>query len=121
MGESTAFSSSKRWLHPLFELEAHHGVQPIPGLEEGLLVDRVTGAAAAFLVADLGIRRLWTGTLSRRAIPILEAHGVAFQAVTLVDRIACSTEDEFADISDCKRAPGLALARRLVWGAKPSA
>ncbi len=104
VGEATVFSSRRHWLHPLFELEALQEVQPIPGLQEALLIDRVTGAAAAFLVASLGIRHLWTGTLSRRAIPILEAYGIAFQSVTIIDRIVCATEDEFASLRDLDAA-----------------
>ena len=74
-GTEVLFSSEKHWLHPLFDLEAFF---PRSGQDPAgtRLVDRITGRAAAFLVVRLGIRDLDTRVLSRRAIPVLEAHGV---------------------------------------------
>ena len=53
-GAEVLFSSDRHWLHPLFELEAFFA-QGGPDPAGTRLVDRITGRAAAFLVARLGI------------------------------------------------------------------
>ena len=111
-GEDVLFTSERHWLHPLFELETHFrttGAQPAGTL----LVDRVTGRAAACLMARMGLPRLRTGILSRLAIPVLEAHGIACLAREIVDRIPCATESELEGIDDLETAYGLLQARRL--------
>ena len=110
-GEEVLFTSERRWLHPLFELETYFketGVEPAGTL----LVDRVTGRAAAMLMARLGLPRLRTGVLSRLAIPILEAHGIACLAREIVERIPCATESELETVEDLEAAYGLLRTRR---------
>ena len=110
-GDEVLFSSEKHWLHPLFDLEdffAQDGRDPA-GTR---LVDRITGRAAAFLVVRLGIRELRTGLLSRRAIPVLERHGVHFHCGEEVDRVLCATEDLLAGVEDPEAAWTLLQARR---------
>jgi len=110
-GQEVLFTSEGRWLHPLFELQdqlARTGQAPTGTL----LVDRVTGRAAACLMARMGLNRLRTGVLSRLAIPILEAHDIACLAGMIVDRIPCATEDELAGVDDLAVAYGLLKARR---------
>ena len=111
-GDRVAFESGRHWLHPLFELEPFlAGADPeLPG--RARLVDRITGRAAAFLVARMGIRELRTGLLSRRAEPVLARFGVCTTCVERVDRILCATEDELAEIEDPGTAFALLLARR---------
>jgi hypothetical protein len=110
-GTEVLFSSEKHWLHPLFDLEAFfaRGGQDPAGTR---LVDRITGRAAAFLVVRLGIRDLDTRVLSRRAIPVLEAHGVRVRRGEEIDRVACATEDLLADIQDPQEAWALLQQRR---------
>ena len=111
-GSELLFASGQHWLHPLFELEgffARSGREP----SRTRLADRITGRAAAFLVVRLGIRELRTGILSRRAIPVLERHGVRFQCREEVDRVLCATEDLLADIQDPDAAWTLLQARRM--------
>ena len=108
--EAVLFSSEKHWLHPLFDLEAFLAKGHDPA--GTLLVDRITGRAAAFLMARLGLPRLHTGILSRRAIPVLEQYGIAFQAGAIVDQIACATEEELGGVEDLDTAYGLLEARR---------
>ena len=110
-GEDVLFTSERRWLHPLFELEAYcraTGTNPAGTL----LVDRVTGRAAACLMARLGLPRLRTGILSRLAIPVLEAHGIACLAREIVDRLPCATESELEGIDDLETAYALLQTRR---------
>ena len=110
-GDETIFSSEKRWLHPLFDLEAFFtqgGHDPA----KTRLVDRITGRAAAMLVARLGIPELHTPILSRRAIPILARHGIHYRFRELVDRVACTTEDLLAETQDLEAAWLLLQERR---------
>jgi zinc transport system ATP-binding protein len=110
-GTKVIFSSEKHWLQPLFDLEtffAQGGQDPA----QTRLVDRITGRAAAFLVARLGIRELHTLILSRRAIPILKQHGIAYSYSELVDRVTCATEDLLADVQDLEAAWSLLQVRR---------
>jgi zinc transport system ATP-binding protein len=106
------FSSDRHWLHPLFELEAflaQGSVNPAGTL----LLDRITGRAAAILMARLGIPQLHTGLLSRRAIPVLERHGIGFRAAAIVEKIDCATEDQLQAIEDLDLAYGLLQERRV--------
>jgi zinc transport system ATP-binding protein len=110
-GAEVIFSSEKHWLHPLFDLEAFFaqgGQDPA----QTRLVDRITGRAAAFLVARLGIRELHTLILSRRAIPVLEAHGIQYRGSEVIDKVACATEDLLAEVQDLEAAWSLLQARR---------
>jgi zinc transport system ATP-binding protein len=109
--ETVLFASERHWLHPLFDLEAWLAQEGRSAVGTRL-VDRVTGRAAAFLVARLGIPELRTGLLSRRAIPVLERHGIAYTALETVDRIACATEDQLLNIEDDTVAYRLLLARK---------
>ena len=110
-GDTVIFSSDKHWLHPLFDLEAYFaqgGQDPA----RTRLVDRITGRAAAFLVARLGIPELHTLVLSRRAIPILDRYDIRYRCVELVDRVTCATEDLLAETLDLEIAWSLLQERR---------
>ena len=110
-GDGVIFSSERHWLHPLFDLEAFFaqgGQDPT----RTRLVDRITGRAAAFLVARLGIPELHTLILSRRAIPILAQYGVRYRCGELVDRVTCATEDLLAETLDLEAAWSLLQERR---------
>jgi len=110
-GNERVFASASHWLHPLFELEsffARSGQDP----RRTRLVDRVTGRAAALLVARMGIPDLHTLVLSRRAIPVLARHGIQCRYRDRVDRIACVTEDLLADTEDPATAWSLLQERR---------
>ena len=118
-GTGRLFTSEGRWLHPLFELEsyfARSGQDP----RGTRLVDRVTGRAAALLVARLGIPELQTLVLSRRALPVLAQHGIQCRCRELVDRIACATEDLLAGTEDPEAAWSLLQQRRAQAEARRS-
>jgi len=111
-GDEVIFSSGKHWLLPLFDLEeffAQSGHDPA----RTRLVDRVTGRAAALLVARLGIPELRTLLLSRRALPVLEAHGIRYSCRDLVDRVHCATEDLFDQDQDLESVWSQLQERRL--------
>jgi zinc transport system ATP-binding protein len=108
-GGQVLFSSEKHWLHPLFELEE---VLIRIGDPTGLLVaDRITGRAAAFLLARLGIRRLRTGLLSHAAIPVLDGQGIEYRCAELIEKVSCSTETLLAGIQDPETAYALVRER----------
>ena len=110
-GDEVIFSSDRHWLHPLFELEAffaQNGQDPA----RTRLVDRITGRAAAFLVARLGIPELHSLLLSRRALPVLERYGIRYRCDELVDQIACATEELLADTLELETAWSLLQERR---------
>jgi zinc transport system ATP-binding protein len=110
-GDEVLFASDGHWLHPLFELEtffALSGQDPT----RTRLVDRITGRAAAFLVARLGIPELHALLLSRRAIPILERHGIRYRYDELVDQVSCATEELLADTLEPETAWSLLQERR---------
>jgi zinc transport system ATP-binding protein len=110
-GPEVVFSSDKHWLHPLFDLETFFSIGSLDPAQTRL-VDRVTGRAAAFLVARLGIKQFRTLTLSRRAIPVLDRHGIRYHGDELVDRVACATEDLLAETQDPEAAWTLLQERR---------
>jgi zinc transport system ATP-binding protein len=110
-GAEVIFSSDRHWLHPLFDLEAFF---PQSGQDPARtrLVDRITGRAAAFLVARLGIPELHSLLLSRRAIPVLERHGIHYHCDELVDQISCATEELLMDIEEPEAAWSMLQERR---------
>jgi zinc transport system ATP-binding protein len=110
-GTEVIFSSEKHWLHPLFDLDAFFA-ESIQDPARTRLVDRLTGRAAAFLVARLGIKELHTLVLSRRAIPVLEQYAIHYRCGEVIDKVACATEDLLADIQDLEAAWSLLHERR---------
>ena len=114
------FSSAKKWLHPLFELEEFLAAYGKGGRDfstcefggELFLRDRVVGRAAAFLIVRMGIRRVETDILSRRAIPLLQENSVATEAIATVDAIDCMTEDLLKDKSNPQEVYALLAERR---------
>jgi hypothetical protein len=110
-GADVIFSSEKHWLHPLFDLETFFA-QGDQDPTRTCLVDRITGRAAALLVARLGIPELHTSILSRRAIPILKQYNIQYRCGERVDRVTCATEDLLADIQDPEAAWAFLQERR---------
>ncbi|TVR05833.1 MAG: DUF1893 domain-containing protein [Spirochaetaceae bacterium] len=110
------FSSARPWLHPLLDLSRFLAAREEGGarresVADCELYDKIIGRAAALLIVRLGIRSVQTEILSRRAMPVLDAHAVAWRATTVVDRIDCRTEDLLADVVDPNAAYRLVSAR----------
>jgi hypothetical protein len=104
------FTSSGKWLYPLFELEeylAEHPIQP----ENLLLQDKIIGKAAALLIHRLGFRIVKAGVLSRLGEAVLQRHGIAYTYEQLVDRIHCQTEELLATVEDPEEAYQLVKVR----------
>jgi zinc transport system ATP-binding protein len=96
---TTIFTSDEHWLYPLFALEDFLAERDLP-VAELFLHDKVAGKAAACLIVRLGITRCKIELLSRRALPVFEAHGVDYSYVQLVDQIDCRTEELIDDSMD---------------------
>jgi len=109
--EGTAmFTSNGKWLHPLFELEAHladHAVHP----ENLILQDKIIGKAAALLIHRLGFRTVQAGILSRLGEAVLQRHGIVYTYEQLVERIHCQTEELLATVEDPEEAYQLVKVR----------
>ena len=104
------FTSSSKWLHPLFELEAYladHAVQP----ENLILQDKIIGKAAALLIHRLRFRIVHAGILSRLGEAVLQRHGIAYTSEQLVERIHCQTEELLATGEDPAEAYQLVKIR----------
>lgn len=107
----TAFTSTGRWLHPLFELSDFLDRTHVD-VAAAELRDKVVGRGSAFLVVRLGIRRLHAALLSRLGKDVLDRAGVEVTWDTLVDRIACATESLLEDITDADEAWRILSDRR---------
>lgn len=111
LGDEVLFSSSGKWLYPLFDLEDY--LKEHPGLlKQATVWDKVIGKAAALLILRMGGSRVHGALMSELAADALEKAGVAHSFDLLVHRIDCQTEELLADIMDldeayqilCKRA-----------------
>ena len=107
------FSSSKRWLHPLFELDEFLTIHTKSiskdfrtfEFEGGIcadssdlfLRDRVIGRAAAFLILRMGIRHIETDIVSRSALPLLKGNSIAYEAIETIETTKCLTEELLKD------------------------
>jgi Domain of unknown function (DUF1893) len=104
------FSSSKKWLHPLFELEEflalHAKKENTFEFEDGItassadlfLRDRIIGRAAVFLIVRMGIIKVESELVSRRALSLLNENSVPIETVETIDAIKCITEELLKDI-----------------------
>lgn len=120
-GGRRVFESRGRWLHPLLELEEFLALRPLDRstLE---LRDKIVGRAAALLIVRLGIPRVHAGILSRCGEAVFRERGVRYSFDTLVDRIACRTEELLRDVSDPEDAHAIVVERaRAARPAAPSA
>jgi hypothetical protein len=97
------FTSTAKWLHPLFELEAYLSDHPVHP-EHRILQDKIIGKAAALLIHRLAFRTVKAGILSRPGEAVLQRHGIAYTYEQLVDRIHCQTEELLADVEDAEEA-----------------
>ncbi len=103
LGEEVLFSSSGKWLYPLFDLEDY--LNERPGLlKQATVWDKVIGKAAALLILRMGGSRVHGALMSELAADTLEKAGVAHSFDVLVHRIDCQTEELLADVMDLDEA-----------------
>ncbi len=81
------FRSGGKWLHPLFDLRKMER-------EEGELSihDTVSGTAAAFLAASIGVSKVHANLASRGAARVYERFGIDLVSDEMTERIFCKTE-----------------------------
>jgi hypothetical protein len=122
------FSSSKRWLHPLFELGEFLSSHAKGGsndnrifeFDDGIrasssdlfLRDRVIGRAAAFLILRMGLHHVETDLVSQRALPLLVENAVTIEAFETIDVTKCITEELLKDKFDTEEAYLILSKRR---------
>ena len=100
-------TSNRRGVAPLMELwEAQRDVTGFSA------ADKVVGKATALLYSLLGVQAVYGAVMSRSALAVLEAHGIAVTYGQLVDAIRnrtntgfCPMETAPRDIHDPKDAP----------------
>jgi len=103
MDGKVLFSSTGKWLHPLFDLEQFLKTRGI-NAAKGEIRDKVVGRGSAFLMVRLGVHKAHAGMLSRLGKDVLDRAGVTFTWDTLVDEILCSTEGILRAITDPEEA-----------------
>ena len=122
------FSSSNKWLHPLFELEEflssctieNHNNERIFDFGNGLkasssdlfLHDKIIGRAAAFMILRMGISRIEADLASQLAITLLQDHSIQLNAHETINAIDCMTENLLKNYSDIEMAYTLLAERR---------
>jgi len=98
------FSSTGKWLHPLFELEqflkTHRSLDPA----RVHVRDKIIGRGSAFLIVRMGIHKVHAGVLSRLGKDVLDKAGAACTWDQLVDTIQCRTEGLLRDTTDVLQA-----------------
>jgi hypothetical protein len=111
IGGRVLFSSTGKWLHPLFELEHFISTGGID-TSEAEVRDRVIGRGSAFMIVRLGIRKAQAGMLSLLGKDVLDREKVECGWDTLVDEIACRTEGILRDVTDPEEAYRILVERR---------
>lgn len=99
LDDQVLFSSSGKWLYPLFELEDY--LADHPGLLKNATVwDKVIGKAAALMILRMGGNRVHGVLMSELGAKVFEKAGIAHSFDSLVPKIDCQTEDILKDIID---------------------
>ncbi|NOY07555.1 MAG: DUF1893 domain-containing protein [Spirochaetes bacterium] len=104
------YTSRKKWLYPLFDLEEFLKTQNFESASL-ILEDKIIGKAAAFLVIRLGITKVRAHLLSRPGKGVFDKHRINYSFDQLVDKILCKTEDLLRDINDPDTAYKIIRAR----------
>ncbi|OQY09440.1 MAG: hypothetical protein B6I28_03050 [Fusobacteriia bacterium 4572_132] len=98
------FSSTRNWIHPLFDLEKYLMNNPKLDKSRINLEDKIIGKAAGALIIKMGIKKIKTNIISKLAIDILEKNNVNYEYDILVDKISCKTEEVLERKNDIDEA-----------------
>lgn len=107
---SVLFTSKGKWLHPLMEVQEFISLHHLDA-SRLLLHDRIAGRAAAALAIHIGFKIVKLSLMSRLAEALYIRHDIVYHADTVVDRIACQTEDLIDDTMDPETIYALIRAR----------
>jgi hypothetical protein len=88
------YESSKKWLHPLLDLEKEN-----LDFTNLILVDRIAGKAAAALAIRMGFKKVKIELISELAKKMYEKHNVEVTYLKSVDKIGCMTESALEEES----------------------
>jgi zinc transport system ATP-binding protein len=102
-GEALVFSSTGKWLYPLFELEDFLAATDYESAHL-TVKDKIVGRASALLLVHFGVGYIIAGIMSHPGKEALEKHNIKYGYDSLVDRITCRTEEILADEYDPQRA-----------------
>lgn len=100
------FSSSGKWLHPLFQLERFLHTHKVD-MSACEIRDKVVGRGSAFLIVRLGIRNVHAVLLSRLGKDVFDRAGIRHTWDNLVDQIQCRTEKLLKEVTDPEEAHGI--------------
>ena len=97
--------------HGISRVYTERGVKPLldlattaPDFLRGATVaDKVTGAAAAFILVYAGAKELYTGVISKRAEEVLRKYGISYEAETHVEHIINRRGDGFCPMETAVR------------------
>ena len=64
------------------------------------VADKVVGRAAAALMVEGGVRRVWAEVLSRQAVPFFEQAGISYDAASIVEGIVRRTDDQSCPLEE---------------------
>ncbi|WP_424244223.1 hypothetical protein Dip510_001423 [Elusimicrobium posterum] len=87
--DGTVRTYDDKGIKPLFRHIAGFG-----DFKGAYVFDKVTGKASALVLAYGGAEKLYTGVLSKEAIPVLEKYNIAYDADQIVDFIHNMTGDD---------------------------
>ena len=93
------FSSSGKWLHPLFDLEDFLNENSYDPAKL-ILYDKIIGKASALMIIRLGIKKVKGGIVSKPAETEFPKWGVEYSIEEKVDFIDCKTEQILLKISN---------------------
>ncbi|MCD6120331.1 MAG: DUF1893 domain-containing protein [Spirochaetales bacterium] len=93
------YSSTGKWLYPLFELETFLVTQPF-NRSELTVEDKIIGKAAALILIKFGIKNIHAHLLSGLGREMLDKYKINYTYGELVDKILCKTEDLLKHIND---------------------
>lgn len=85
------FTSTGKWLYPLFDLEEFLKGSTYPA-ESLVIKDKIVGKASALLILHLGCRKVKAGILSKPAQKVFEDNSVDYTFKERVPLISCKTE-----------------------------
>jgi len=108
--DEIVFTSNKSWLYPLFDLMEFLTSGTITA-NTLFVQDKLIGRGAAVLLAKMGIMHCHGKIISKRALPVLEEHGITYSYDKLVDQLECQTEIVLTDNMTLEEAY-LELSRR---------
>lgn len=100
------FSSSGKWLHPLFDFE--NFLQTYKGKTDNLSAhDTAIGKAAAVLMLHSGIKKIHANLVSQLAVDFVKQKNqsnnnefIELEWDSLVDRLKCQTEIQMENLTD---------------------